>query len=122
MWARRMWMAIDDVSQGLETGDGRARPLIGVPVPGTGEGGLSGCRGEVIDKLLRQYRAVDRSCDIALILFYQRDFAATQNRREPIRDWSELSPELTAEADRPGELGRRGMEVCADNYSTSGCR
>lgn len=106
---RRMWMAIDHVSQGLETGDGRARPLIGVPVPGTGEGGLSGRRGEVIDKLLGQYRAVDRSCDIALILFDQRDFAATQNRRESSRDWSELSPELTAEADRLGELGRRGQ-------------
>lgn len=106
---RRMWTAIDHVSQGLETGDGRARPLIGVPVPGTGEGGLSGRRGEVIDKLLEQYRAVKRSCDIALILFDQRDFAATQNRRDPSRDWSELSTQLISEADRLGELGRQGQ-------------
>ena len=78
-------------------------------MPGTGEGGLSGRRGEVIDKLLEQYREVEQSCDIALILFDQRDFAATQNRRDPNRDWSELSDELISEADRLGEMGRHGQ-------------
>ncbi|MFV8170900.1 SIR2 family protein [Mycolicibacterium peregrinum] len=106
---RRMWMAIDHVSPGLQAGDGRARPLIGVPVPGTGAGGLSGRRGEVIDKLLEQYRDTEQSCDVALILFDQLDFAATQNRRDPDRDWSELSADLISQADRLGELGRHGQ-------------
>ncbi|MFV1356938.1 SIR2 family protein [Mycolicibacterium fortuitum] len=106
---RRMWMAIDHVSQGLQAGEGRALPLIGVPVPGTGEGGLGGRRGEVIDKLLERYRGAEQSCDVALILFDQRDFAATQNRRDPDRDWSELPAELIPEADRLGELGRHGQ-------------
>ncbi|MEW2481718.1 SIR2 family protein [Mycobacterium sp. NPDC049093] len=106
---RRMWAAIDHVAQGLEAGDGRMRPLIGVPLPGTGEGGLSGRRGEVIDRLLDRYRKVAPSSDVALILFDQRDFAAAQNRRDPHRDWSELSDELTSEADRLGELGRHGQ-------------
>jgi hypothetical protein len=106
---RRMWAAIDHVSQGLEAGDGRIRPLIGVPLPGTGEGGLSGRRGEVIERLLDQYRNAEGSCDVALVLFDRRDFAAAQNRRDPDRDWTELTDELKTEADRLGELGRRGQ-------------
>src|SRR5262245_36447711 len=41
---RRMWLAISQVSDGLDCNEGRVRPLIGVPLPGTGDGGLSGRR------------------------------------------------------------------------------
>jgi hypothetical protein len=104
---RRMWDAINQVSDGLEGKDGRARALVGVPLPGTGDGGLSGRRGEVIDALLQQHRDDDCPCDIALVLRDRRDFAATQNRRNSSDDWSELSEELSDEADRLGDLAMR---------------
>lgn len=45
----RLWHAVDTVSTDLPARDGRAVPLVGVPLAGTGEGGLAHRRGEVID-------------------------------------------------------------------------
>ena len=89
-----LWDAIGQVSPGLESKDGRVRPLIGVPLPGTGDGGLRGRRGEVIDALLQQHRDAGSPCDIALVLWDRRDFAAIQNRRHPSSDWPELGEEI----------------------------
>ena len=62
--------------------------LVGVPLVGTGDGGLADRRGEVIDKLLDKHRAQGSSldCDVALILYERQDFAAVQARRRP-EDW-----------------------------------
>ncbi|MCV7181126.1 SIR2 family protein [Mycolicibacterium murale] len=107
---RRLWSAIDVVSTRLIPSGGRVRPLIGVPLPGVGSGGLRGRRGEVIDALLELHRAAPGSCDIALVLWDRRDFAAIQTRRDASgRDWPDLTPELLAEADRLGELARQGQ-------------
>lgn len=103
---RRLWDAIKEVSDGLIARDGRERPLIGVPLPGVGDGGLGGDRGKVIDVLLREHRNADIFPDVGLILTSRRNLAAAQNRRTD-SDWPELDPQLRAEADRLGELARR---------------
>jgi len=102
----RLWKAVEKVSSGLTAKDGRERPLIGVPLPGVGEGGLGGHRGKVIDHLLREHRNADIFPDVALILTSRRNLAAAQVRRTDA-DWPDLDPELRAEADRLGELARR---------------
>ena len=81
----RLWHAIKTISAGLPALAGRAVPLVGVPLAGTGEGGLAHRRGEVIDKLLDKHRAQGSSldCDVALIPYERRDFAAVQARRRP---------------------------------------
>lgn len=104
-----LWAALDHVATGLTCSGGRVRPLIGVPLPGTGDGGLRGRRGEVIDALLNRHRRTPTPGDIAIVLNDRRDFAAMQNRRQPDGDWSELSRDLVDEADRLGELARRGQ-------------
>ena len=102
----RLWEAVEEVSRGLTAKDGRERPLIGVPLPGVGEGGLGGHRGKVIDHLLREHRNADIFPDVALILTSRRNLAAAQVRRTDV-DWPGLDSELRAEADRLGELARR---------------
>jgi hypothetical protein len=110
--AERMWNAITAVSANLRALDGRATPLIGLPLAGTGEGGLEHRRGEVIDKFLGKYRQFGPAlnCDVALVLYERTDFVAVQARRQP-EDWPEdmLGERLRAKADRLGELARTGQ-------------
>ena len=40
----RLWKALDYVSKGLDHADGRVTHLIGIPLVGTGHGGLEGRR------------------------------------------------------------------------------
>lgn len=105
----RVWKAIGHVMSDLEPGGGRASPLIGIPLPGTGDGGLKGRRGEVIDRLLQHHRDNQYSCDIALVLWDRRDFAAAQIRRNSSSDWPELDDEQRVAADRLGGLARAGQ-------------
>lgn len=108
----RLWNAVEGVSTDLPAQGGRAVPLVGVPLAGTGEGGLAHRRGEVIDKLLDKYRAQGASlgCDVALVLYERQDFAAAQARRRP-EDWPRevLSESLRQKADHLGELARAGQ-------------
>jgi hypothetical protein len=108
----RLWRAIETVSSRLSPHGGRALPLIGVPLAGTGEGGLAHRRGEVIDKILGKYRVEGSSlhCDVALICRVRRDFAAVQARRRPA-DWPRdvLGGNLRRKADHLGELARTGQ-------------
>ncbi|MGE2736086.1 SIR2 family protein [Mycolicibacterium vaccae] len=103
---QRLWNAVSGVSEGLSPRDERARALIGIPLPGVGDGGLSGHRGEVIEKLLEKHRSTDIPHDVALILTSRRNLAAAQNRRCD-SDWQELDSDLRAEADHLGELARQ---------------
>ncbi|MDZ4236352.1 MAG: SIR2 family protein, partial [Dietzia sp.] len=87
--------------------EGRAAPLIGLPLPGAGHGGLRTRRAEVINLLLERHRKTPLKVDVALVLWDRRDFAAVQERRHD-DDWRELSDELRTEADRLGKLAAQG--------------
>jgi hypothetical protein len=108
----RLWHAVDTVSTGLPASDGRAVPLIGLPLAGTGAGGLAERRGEVIDELLATHRTTGGSlaCDVALMLHERQDFAAVQARRRP-EDWPRevLNDRSREKADRLGGLARTGQ-------------
>jgi hypothetical protein len=105
----RMWHCLDVLSAGLKEQQGRARPLIGVPLVGTGEGGLDGRRGEVINAVLDRHRhASPPAADIALVLRDRRDFAAVQTRRRG-EDWPDLSGDLKKHADHLGKLAASGQ-------------
>ena len=103
----RTWAALKGVSNRVAPGDGRVVPLIGVPLVGTGEGGLGDCRGEVIKLLLRRYHEMPLQADVALILFERRDFAAVQECRGN-RDWPNLPAKLRHCADELGNLAAAG--------------
>lgn len=104
----RMWRCIDTLSLGLTPRKGHARPLIGVPLVGTGEGGLGGRRGEVINAVLHRHRYSNSDTDIAMILQDRRDVAAVQARRRD-GDWPDLSDGLREHADRLGRLAASGQ-------------
>jgi hypothetical protein len=107
----RVWRALSAVAGGLDKADTRALPLVGVPLVGTGDGGLHGRRAEVIDKLLRRHRDSPVAADLALILNDRRDFAAVQVRRVD-DDWMDLDHSLLEKADRLGELaGSRQLSL-----------
>jgi hypothetical protein len=99
----RTWAALKSLSTGLEARDGRVVPLIGLPLAGTGDGGLSGQRATVIELLLRRHRSQPLGIDVALVLNDRRDFAAVQERRAD-KDFPELSDDLRMRADRLGRL------------------
>jgi hypothetical protein len=103
----RTWKAINFVSERLTPHDGRVNPLIGIPLAGTGYGGLDTRRAEVIRRLLNHHRSSPLKADIALILRDRRDFAAVQERRKKA-DWPQLSGELHRHADRLGKLAASG--------------
>lgn len=89
----------------LRAGGGRAVPLVAMNLAGSGDGGLGGQRGELIDLLLPALRvaARDSDVDVALALRDPRDVAAAQVRRGD-DDWAGLSSDLLETAD---VLGRR---------------
>ncbi|MDO9456596.1 SIR2 family protein [Nocardioides sp.] len=105
--ADRTWDAIDQAGTGLPARDGRAVPLVALPLVGTGAGGLRHRRGEVVTALLERCRARSLSVDAALVLRDRRDVAAVQQRRTG-DDWLGLPPALLEEADRLGRLAGAG--------------
>src|SRR4051812_24078586 len=66
----------------------RARPLLGLPLVGTGAGGASTRRDDVLAALLPalQEHAEDANVDVALVLNDERDHAAAQDVRQRIGD------------------------------------
>ncbi|MCV7329915.1 SIR2 family protein [Mycobacterium cookii] len=104
--ATRTLRALKYVSEQLASHGDRAAPLIGIPLPGTGHGGLQTRRAEVIERLLDGFRATLFDADVALVLFDRRDFAAVQERRA-LTDWAELPTNLIDHADRLGKLAAR---------------
>lgn len=88
---------------------GRQRPLIGVPLVGTGAGGLAGRRGELIrERMPRLERLVSATgMDVALVLNDDRDAAAVQHIERP----SGLDAELERHADGLAGRAARGELV-----------
>jgi hypothetical protein len=99
----RLWTALLDVDRHLEGGRFRPKPLIGIPLVGTGDGGLAHRRGEVIAQLLARHRTDQLRADLALVLSDPRDLAAVQNERK-FGDWPELEDALQLRADGLGRL------------------
>lgn len=77
----------------------RARPLVLMPIFGTGAGGFDAIRGEAIDAVLTAVREVidTEDCDAAIVGYDRADFTAVQSRRRP--DTFRLSPDLRAAAE-----------------------
>lgn len=92
----------------------RSKPLVGVPLVGTGHGGKRRSAGEVVDALLPALEdaATRTGVDVALVLFDEAEFAATQaKRRERARPWPELDARQREVAARLAEHVRAGELV-----------
>jgi len=89
---------------------GRVKPLIGLPLVGTGFGGFDKTRGVLIEALLPELQRVarKRDVDVALVLIDGRDHAAVQAVRGP-KYWDEFEnerPHLAKRLEDADELGR----------------
>lgn len=86
---------------------GRARPLLALPVVGTGRGGAAAIKGSITRRLVDELLglAAREGCDIALVTHDDAALAAAQSARgqlavDPTRDpWPELSQALRGVAD-----------------------
>ncbi|MFO0851836.1 MAG: SIR2 family protein [Gemmataceae bacterium] len=95
---------------------GRARPLLALPVVGTGRGGAAERAGEVVQELLPRLRAfADRpppggvGVDVALVCRDAATHAAAQAERARRPDWpTDLTADRRAEADRLAGHALRG--------------
>lgn len=93
---------------------GRDRPLLGVPLFGTGGGGANLIRGSVFRMLYRESLKAAREYDIdvAIVLRNPRDYALAQMiRREGDDAWPELSDGLKTEVRRLGAIASRARLV-----------
>ncbi len=96
--------------EGVPTPNKRAARLVGVPLAGTGDGGLRDRRGEVVDALVPALQEAARrsGVDVALVLFDEQDHAAVQARRCGPGEAEPGSRDLeAAQQERADELGRR---------------
>lgn len=93
----------------------RPRPLLAMPLFGTGDGGADLFRGEVIQQLLEESRNAGEKerVDVALVLRDERDFALAQKlrKREGIDWWRELDEALRAQVTKLSGEARRGRLV-----------
>jgi hypothetical protein len=83
----------------------RALPLLAVPLFGAGGGGGGPVRGEIFRVLYDECIAAAREyqVDVAIVLKNPRDYDLAQNIRRSLPGaWSELSPQLRADARRLG--------------------
>jgi hypothetical protein len=101
--------SVDRIADSIERHDGRAQPLIALPLVGTGQGGLAHQRGAVVrslvSRLVDQLR--DATYDVALVLSDSRDLAAVQELR-PQDSWDELSEDMVELAGVLGDKAARG--------------
>jgi len=92
----------------------RARPLLGLPVVGTGEGGAGGVAGDVMRLLIPalQKSAIRHKLDIVLVAYDEHTFAAAQAYRRACSEaWPELPEPLREQAARLSALASRGELV-----------
>lgn len=94
---------------------GRARPLLALPLVGTGKGGAAEMAGEVVQELLPRLRTFagrsfgGREFDVALVCLDAATHAAAQAERVRRADWpTDLTDGLKAEADRLATHALRG--------------
>ena len=95
---------------------GRARPLVALPILGTGGGGAKRSAGDVVRELLPalRERARRHSVDVALVARAEAPFAAAQaerRRAEGADPWAELPRALRDEVERIAEHAARGRLV-----------
>jgi hypothetical protein len=95
---------------------GRARPLVALPVVGTGRGGARHAAGEVVRELLPMLARAARTyaLDVALVAREEAAFAAAQAERRratALDPWRELDDRLRSEADRLGDHAATGRLV-----------
>lgn len=101
--------AIADLSKKrLSNPSGRVKPLIGLPLVGTGAGGFAGTRGVLINALIPalQEAASDYDVDLALVLIDGRDHSAVQAVRT--KYWAEVAdhdPMVALNQERAHQLG-----------------
>jgi len=97
--------AIAALAKDLVVQTGRVKPLIALPLVGTGFGGLEHRRGELIKALLPALDKVahQTDTDVALVLFNDRDHAAVQSQRSHSY-WEGFDTEQLKLAD---DLGRK---------------
>ena len=95
--------------------NGRARPLVALPIVGTGYGGARGRAGQVVRALLPclYESAREYEIDIALVVRDISDYAAAQLERRRYhragqQRWPELDRNLRARADRLAEHASAG--------------
>ena len=89
----------------------RARPLVGLPLFGTGAGGFDAVRGEVLDGILAECDAATTRHGYNLVIAcrLRSDYAALQARRRRQNVGSPALPgNLMAEAARLGAVARTG--------------
>jgi len=91
----------------------RARPLVGVPLFGTGAGGFDEVRGQVLDAILSQCHnaATRHDYDVVIACWHRSDYAALQNQRRKSGIGSSALRGLEDEAQRLGGLARAGNLV-----------
>lgn len=101
--------AITDLRGKLGHVGNRVKPLVALPLVGTGEGGFLHRRGALIEQLLPALRdaAHEADLDVALVLRDERDHAAVQALRDESSDWPELGVDHRAAADRLGRMAAR---------------
>ena len=111
--------------QGASTGSRtqRAKPLVGLPLVGTGYGGASGVAGAVVHALVQLlHESVEiHDIDVVLVLKDELTFVAAQNVRrqylrdrfgpEPTNSWPDLDAGLVGEATRLAEYATLGRLV-----------
>lgn len=97
--------AIETLPEALRTLPGRVKPLVALPLVGTGAGGFRYTRGALIRALLPALQRVAERAevDVALVLRDDRDHAAIQGQRSST-DWGDFNEKHLTKAD---ELGRR---------------
>lgn len=96
--------------------NGRSKPLVALPMVGTGAGGMRHQAGVMVRALLPElYKSAElHDMDIVLVTFAQADFTAAQRERRRYHQkddsstpWKTLSPHLRRQADA---LARRASE------------
>lgn len=104
--------AVEGAAAALSAVGDRARPLIGVPLAGTGDGGLDRRRGEVVEAVVPALREVAArlGVDVALVVYDEQDHAAVQSRRRGSGGpgTGVLTEGQMERADQLGELAANG--------------
>ncbi len=114
--AERLVRALEDTldavaASGLTASAGRALPLVAVPVPGVGGGGLREQAGAVVDGLMRSLgRTVERhDLDVAVVATSEAQYAALQRgRRTSSTPAWDLGEELLGTAAGIGRAAAEG--------------
>jgi hypothetical protein len=105
--------AAEDV-RGRAPRHGRAKPILALPVVGTGRGGMRGETGDVVRELvpLLQRMAREKDLDLALVSNDHATFTAAEAQRGSARDaFPDLDDRLWRESERLARIATQGELV-----------